>query len=191
MAAGIKHKRLIISIALSLGAHAAVVFYLNELPYSAPVPPHTALEVNLSLAQIPAAKDDTSKIIPPPQPHTPETADQQKNQGIAASTPQAKNKNYMLRKKFQQVLAKLLDVDPVVTGSCILIEAANGINHRLKCNSSALYEVLYKNQQNIAEMLIDLRQTNQAANGFSAELVNQKLTVQIIMEEPVSTKLNQ
>jgi hypothetical protein len=152
---------------------------LNELPYSVPATPNIPLEISLTPAPTLTTTDNTSKTIQIPQPKTPDIANAHNIQEKIPSSVQRKSQNTILRKQLLQVLTKLLDVDPIVTGSCILVESETGINHRLKCNSSGLYEVLYKNQKIIAEMLIDLRQVNQSANGFSAELVNQKLIIKI------------
>lgn len=69
-----------------------------------------------------------------------------------------------LLQQLHQLLAKALDAEPGVSGNCTLIE-----NNRLKCDSSALYEVLSKDQKNIAGMLSALRGMGRMINGFAVE----------------------
>jgi len=82
--------------------------------------------------------------------------------------------------QLQQVLVKQLDVQPLVTGSCKLVESEGGVNSRLKCDSSALYEVISGEKQNITAMLNALRGLGQTYTGFSAEINADKPSVRLL-----------
>jgi len=75
----------------------------------------------------------------------------------------------LMLQQLQQLLAKLLDAEPAVSGRCVLAESGDNVNHGLKCDSSALYEVLYKEKRNIAGMLIALREMGRATTGFTVQ----------------------
>lgn len=75
----------------------------------------------------------------------------------------------LIVQQLQQLLAKLLDAEPAVSGRCVLAESGDNVNHGLKCDSSALYEVLYKEKRNIAGMLIALREMGRATTGFTVQ----------------------
>ena len=153
-----------------------------ELPDSGTFLPRASMEVQLSPAQPKASVISTSAILLPLPTDIPVSAQTLNTEKVIQNNTHLKQKGKLLRQQLQQLLTELLNVDPIVTGSCILVEAENGVNHRLKCNSSAMYEVLYKHQQNIAESLIELRDMNIIVNGFSAELVKQKMHITINQE---------
>lgn len=75
----------------------------------------------------------------------------------------------LMLQQLQQLLANLLDAEPAVSGRCVLAESGDNANYGLKCDSSALYEVLYKEKRNIAGMLIALRGMGRAISGFTIE----------------------
>jgi hypothetical protein len=80
----------------------------------------------------------------------------------------------LMIQQLQQMLAKRLDVIPLVFGKCVLVESEDDATNKLKCDSSALHEVIYKEQQNVAEALIALRETGRLFNGFSVEIHHEK-----------------
>jgi len=112
---------------------------------------------------------------------------------LQAMEAQAKQRSEMqaqlMIKQLQQMLAKRLDVEPLVTGKCILVETDSGVSTRLKCDSSALYEVIYKDLKDVAEMLIVLRGTGRMFNGFTAEIRKDKPAITLISQE-LSTNSN-
>jgi hypothetical protein len=89
----------------------------------------------------------------------------------------------LIVQQLQQILGKALDVEPLVTGKCMLVESAGDLSNRLKCDSSALYELLHKEQKDVAGMLIALRGMGRILNGFSAEKQAGKLGITLINEE--------
>lgn len=85
----------------------------------------------------------------------------------------------LMLQQLQQLLSKQLDVEPAVSGKCVLVEAADSVNHRLKCDSSALYEVISNNQKNVVAMLVALRGMGRIFNGFSVEIHKNKPLISI------------
>lgn len=75
----------------------------------------------------------------------------------------------LMLQQLQQLLAKRLEAEPAVAGKCALVEADDHVNHSLKCDSSALYEVLHAERRNIAGMLIALRGMGRASSGFTVK----------------------
>lgn len=177
VSAGTNYNKLILGIAFSLLMHIAVFFFLGELiqfsTYSSSESKTRQLEVRLQ-TPIPSEAPQTS---------TSKTTDISKTTALTEAknshTAGSKQKRQVLTLQLKHLLAKLLDVDPIVTGSCFFIKAEENDNHRLKCDSSALYEVLYKNQRQIAAALIDLHETDLTTSGFSAELVSSKIKIKI------------
>jgi hypothetical protein len=88
----------------------------------------------------------------------------------------------LMIQQLQQMLTKRLNVIPLVSGKCVLVESNEGANNKLRCDSSALHEVLYKDQQKVAEMLITLRDMGRMLNGFSVEIRNEKPLVTMSYE---------
>jgi hypothetical protein len=89
----------------------------------------------------------------------------------------------LMVQQLQQVLNKALDAEPLVTGKCMLVESAGDSGNRLKCDSSALYERLHKEQKEVAGMLIALRGMGRVLNGFTAEKQAGKLGITLINED--------
>ncbi len=85
--------------------------------------------------------------------------------------------------QLQQLLAKRLDVHPVEMGKCMLAESGGGVNHKMVCDSPALYEVLSKDEKIVVEMLMALREMGRMLKGFSAGIRAEKLEIQLIDEE--------
>jgi hypothetical protein len=85
----------------------------------------------------------------------------------------------LMLQQLQQLLAKRLDAEPTASGKCMFVEADDHVNHRLKCDSSALYEVLHDEQKNIAGMLIALRGLGRAITGFTIESRNNNSIISI------------
>lgn len=70
--------------------------------------------------------------------------------------------------QLHQLLSSRLDVQPVVTGKCMLAEPVAPGKDLLVCDSQALYEVINKDVKNVAAMLIALREMGSLLSGFSA-----------------------
>lgn len=94
----------------------------------------------------------------------------------------------LMIQQLQQMLTKTLDVEPPVKGKCMLVESDGGISNRLKCDSSALYEVLYKEQKDVAGILNALRGMGRVFNGFTAEIRKDKPAITLIIEELSTNK---
>lgn len=74
----------------------------------------------------------------------------------------------LMTQHLQQMLAQILDVQPLVSGKCELVQPDNAQRYRLKCDSSALYETISKDEKNVVDMFIALRGMGKIFNGFSA-----------------------
>ncbi len=74
----------------------------------------------------------------------------------------------IMMQNLHQMLVKILDVQPLVSGKCELVESDNVQSHRLKCDSSALYESISNDQKNVVDLLTALRGMGRNFNGFSA-----------------------
>lgn len=101
----------------------------------------------------------------------------------AQARQQSEQQAQLMMQQLQQLLARLLDVDPVVTGRCVLAESLDAVNNILKCDSSALYGELLKDEETVAEMLLALRGMGRMFNGFSAEIHAGKLSITLINED--------
>jgi hypothetical protein len=99
---------------------------------------------------------------------------------------QSEQQAQLIIQQLHQLLAKKLAVDPVATGKCIFAENDDGTNLRLSCGTSALYEVLYKEQNTIASMFIALRRLGHEFSGFSAETISDKLQIKLINKDSES-----
>lgn len=80
----------------------------------------------------------------------------------------------------QQLLAKTLDVQPLVKGRCKMVLPDNSENLRLQCDSSALYETISINEKSVLGLLIELRRLGRNYSGFSAEIQSGKPTVNLL-----------
>lgn len=85
----------------------------------------------------------------------------------AQARQRSEYQSQIMMQQLQQLLSKTLEQHPSVTGKCVLAEPAVGASSGLKCDSSALYEAFYKDQQSVARMLIALREMGRIFNGFS------------------------
>lgn len=74
----------------------------------------------------------------------------------------------LMTQHLQQMLAQILDVQPLVSGKCELVQPDNAQRYRLKCDSSALYETISKDEKNVVDVFIALRGMGRNFNGFSA-----------------------
>lgn len=101
----------------------------------------------------------------------------------AQARQQSEQQAQFMMMQLQQFLATRLDVRPVATGKCLLARIDGIVNNRLVCDSPALYEVLYKDEQNVAGMLLALRGMGKMLNGFSAELRAERLGILLIYGE--------
>ena len=84
--------------------------------------------------------------------------------------------------QLQQLLAKRLDVQPVVTGKCMLAGPGADTNDLLVCDSPALYEAINKDEKIVAQMLIALRDTESLLRGFSVEIHADRIGI-ILVEQ--------
>ena len=85
----------------------------------------------------------------------------------------------LMMQQLRQLLAKQLEAEPSAAGKCLFVEADDHVNHRLKCDSSALYEVLHDEQKNIAGLMVALRGTGRAITGFTIESRNNNSIISI------------
>lgn len=83
---------------------------------------------------------------------------------------QSEQRAQLMIQQLQQLLANRLDVQPAVTGKCMLAEKDGVVSNRLVCDSPALHQLLYKDEKNVTGMLIALRGIGRMLNGFSAEI---------------------
>ena len=95
---------------------------------------------------------------------------------------QSSRQTQLLALQLKQLLAKVLDVQPVATGKCLLVISDAVASGRMKCDSSALYEVISNNQKDMVKMLTELRDMGRPFNGFSSEVRKDKLIVNLIEE---------
>jgi hypothetical protein len=169
---------------------------VEKLPVIAPtplapvveqVPPATEVITGVALpGAIPTPFPGQSRAI---NPFTnPRSAQQDAAQTYyqQAMEVQARERNEyqarVIEMQLQQTLAKVLDVDPLVSGKCVLAEPSNGESDSFKCSSGALYETISNNQRNIAGMLNALRGLGHSYNGFSAEKAGQKVNISLTRE---------
>lgn len=87
----------------------------------------------------------------------------------AQARQRSEYQSQIMMQQLQRLLAKRLEEHPSVTGKCVLAESAVGVSSGLKCDSSALYEAFYNDQQSVAGMLITLRGMGRIFNGFTIE----------------------
>ena len=88
----------------------------------------------------------------------------------------------VIEMQLQQILAKVLDVRPLVSGKCVLVESSSGKSDSFKCNSGTLFETISNNQRDIAGKLNILRGLGHAYSGFTAEKNGQKVNISLIRE---------
>ena len=93
---------------------------------------------------------------------------------------QTEQQAQIIIQQLHQLLARQLHVEPAVTGTCELVEYNAGNSHKLSCGTSALYEVLYKDQNTITAMLIALRGLGHEYSGFSVESNSDKLQIKLL-----------
>ncbi|MDO8412678.1 MAG: hypothetical protein Q7S51_02690 [Gallionellaceae bacterium] len=98
----------------------------------------------------------------------------------AQARQQSQQQAQIIISQLQQLLTKRLEVQPAVTGKCMLAEADGELNNHLVCDSSALYEILHQDEKTLVEMLIALRRMGRMLNGFSAEIRAGKLEIILI-----------
>lgn len=67
----------------------------------------------------------------------------------------------------QQMLSKILEVQPVPNGKCEMVQEDSTNRYQLKCDSSALYEIVSKDEKNLVDLFIALRDMGRDINGFS------------------------
>lgn len=87
--------------------------------------------------------------------------------------------------QLQQMLAKLLDVKPVLTGKCVLAETDTGLKNGLQCDSAALQKLVHNDQHSVAGMLLVLRRMGRELSGFSVANNNNQPSV-TLHNEPLS-----
>lgn len=141
------------------------------------------LEVRITPASVSKPEDslpNNSLMASPPQQETLHASHQQTKSEKAR--PQSSHQTQLLALQLKQLLAKVLDVQPVATGKCLLVISNGIVRGELKCDSSALYEVISKNQTNMVKMLSELREMGRTFNGFSSEVRKDKLIVNLIEE---------
>lgn len=85
----------------------------------------------------------------------------------AQARQRSEYQSQIMMQQLQQLLAKRLEEHPLVTGKCVLDETSSSASNKLLCDSSALYEVFYKDQQSMSGMIITLRQLGRRINGFT------------------------
>lgn len=100
----------------------------------------------------------------------------------AQARQQSEQRAQLMIPQLQQLLASRLDVQPAVTGKCMLAEKDGVVNNRLVCDSPALHQLLHKDEKNVAGMLIALRGMGKMLNGFSAEIHADRLGI-ILVEQ--------
>ncbi len=88
----------------------------------------------------------------------------------AQARQQSEQQGQHLVVQLHQLLAKLLEAEPDVTGKCALAGADGVLANQLVCDSPALHEALSKDEKTVAEMLVALSGTGKMLNGFSAEM---------------------
>lgn len=89
----------------------------------------------------------------------------------------------LMIQQLHQLLAKRLDVQPVVTGKCALAGTDGVAASQLVCDSPALHDALIKDEKVVTEMLAALRGMGKMLNGFSAEMRAGKPEIILIYKE--------
>lgn len=97
----------------------------------------------------------------------------------AQARQQTGNQSRLIMQQLQQLLTRVLNVNPTVEGTCNITETSVGKNAQLACDSPALYEVIAKTQMDIVGMLEALRNMGTRINGFTAEIQADKLHIQL------------
>jgi len=62
----------------------------------------------------------------------------------------------LVMRQLQQTLTQLLDVEPVLTGKCVLAETDTGLKNSLQCDSAALQKLVHNDQHSVAGILLML-----------------------------------
>lgn len=157
---------------------------IKNPPDSVPEPSTQAVE------QAPAPKGDVGGVAFPSAVATPWAGQIRSNNPLFQSRPpqqdaariyqqqaveaqarlQSVQRAQVVILQLQQLLARRLDVQPVVTGKCMLAEPGADTNDLLVCDSPALYEVINKDEKTVAAMLSALREMGSLLSGFSAEI---------------------
>ncbi len=88
----------------------------------------------------------------------------------AQARQQSEQRAQHMMVQLHQLLIRLLDVQPVVTGKCALAGADGVLASQLVCDSAALHEALSKDERAVAEMLVAINGAGKGPNGFSAEI---------------------
>lgn len=88
--------------------------------------------------------------------------------------------------QLHQLLVKLLDAEPDVTGKCALAGTDGVLANQLVCDAPALHEVLSKDEKAVAVMLIALRGMGKMLNGFSAEIRADKPEIILAYKEQIN-----
>lgn len=98
----------------------------------------------------------------------------------AQASEQSAQRTQAVIQQMLQLLYRRLDVQPVVTGKCMLVEQGPDTNGMLVCDSPALYEVINKDEKAVAAMLAALREMGSLFSGFSAEIRAGQLTIILV-----------
>lgn len=98
----------------------------------------------------------------------------------AQATEQSAQRAQAMIQQLQQLLSRRLDVQPAVTGKCMLAEPVPDTNGLLVCDSPALYEAINKDEKIVAAMLAALREMGSLLSGFSAEIRAGQLSIILV-----------
>lgn len=79
--------------------------------------------------------------------------------------------------QLQQMLTKLLDVEPALTGKCVMAETDTGLKNGLQCDSAALQKLVHNDQLSVAGMLLMLNGMGLKLSGFSVTNNNKQPAV--------------
>lgn len=101
----------------------------------------------------------------------------------AQARQQTEQQAQLMIQRLQQLLVRLLNVNPVVQGKCMLAETDGVIDNRLGCDSSALHELLHKDEMNVIAMLIATRNMGKMLIGFAAEHRAEELGIILIYQK--------
>lgn len=93
---------------------------------------------------------------------------------------QSEQQAQLIIMQLQKLLAERLDIQPAVTGKCMLAEVDGGDRYRLFCESPAMYEVLSRDEKNVMEMLLTLRGMGRMFKGFSSAIHADRLEIILI-----------
>lgn len=98
----------------------------------------------------------------------------------AQASEQSAQRTQAVIQQMLLLLYRRLDVQPVVTGKCMLAGQGPDTNGLLACDSPALYEVISKDEKAVAAMLAALREMGSLLSGFSAEIRAGQLTIILV-----------